>query len=105
MYLRRRFLLQNSEEGDKGIIFDSKVNDAAAPVNVINGGQDVACNNEKEITLRHVYKQLPEKITSSMKENLSGPLAFLALLHVATEENLMLVSSDDLGDITIKSED
>jgi len=50
-----------------------------------------------------LYKTLkhPSKIGRTMSENLSVPLAFIALLHLCNEQNLALTPSDDMEDFTI----
>merc|ERR1711972_87269 len=48
----------------------------------------------------HLYKTLkhPSKIGKTMSENLSVPLAFIALLHLCNEQNLSLTPSVDMED-------
>ncbi|KPP63138.1 condensin complex subunit 2-like [Scleropages formosus] len=47
-------------------------------------------------------KTLFQRLPSSMAQNLSIPLAFVALLHLANEKNLELLKVDDMSDIIIK---
>ncbi|XP_014822661.1 PREDICTED: condensin complex subunit 2-like isoform X2 [Poecilia mexicana] len=47
-------------------------------------------------------KTLLQRLPSSMAQNLSVPLAFVALLHLANEKNLELVKVDDMSDIIIR---
>ncbi|XP_071371999.1 condensin complex subunit 2 [Centroberyx affinis] len=47
-------------------------------------------------------KTLLQRLPSTMAQNLSVPLAFVALLHLANEKNLELVKVDDMSDIIIK---
>ncbi|XP_071774757.1 condensin complex subunit 2 [Centroberyx gerrardi] len=47
-------------------------------------------------------KTLLQRLPSAMAQNLSVPLAFVALLHLANEKNLELVKVDDMSDIIIK---
>ncbi|XP_056457719.1 condensin complex subunit 2 isoform X1 [Gadus chalcogrammus] len=47
-------------------------------------------------------KSLLESLPNAMAQNLSVPLAFVALLHLANEKNLELVKVDDMSDIIIK---
>merc|ERR1712066_596340 len=51
-----------------------------------------------------LYKTLkhPSKIGRTMSENLSVPLAFIALLHLCNEENLSLTSKDEMDDFSIQ---
>ncbi|MCI4392432.1 hypothetical protein PGIGA_G00145770 [Pangasianodon gigas] len=47
-------------------------------------------------------RTLLQKLPSTMASNLSVPLAFVALLHLANEKNLELHKVDDMSDIIIK---
>ncbi|CAN9512866.1 unnamed protein product [Ophioblennius macclurei] len=47
-------------------------------------------------------KTLLQRLPGSMSQNLSVPLAFVALLHLANEKNLELVKVDDMSDIIIR---
>ncbi|KAM6930765.1 condensin complex subunit 2 isoform 2-T2 [Xenentodon cancila] len=47
-------------------------------------------------------KALLQRLPNTMAQNLSVPLAFVALLHLANEKNLELVKVDDMSDIIIK---
>uniref|UniRef100_A0A8C5HXL6 Condensin complex subunit 2 n=1 Tax=Gouania willdenowi TaxID=441366 RepID=A0A8C5HXL6_GOUWI len=47
-------------------------------------------------------KTLLNRLPSTMAQNLSVPLAFVALLHLANEKNLELVKVDDMSDIIIR---
>ncbi|XP_015232981.1 PREDICTED: condensin complex subunit 2 isoform X1 [Cyprinodon variegatus] len=47
-------------------------------------------------------KTLLQRLPSTMAQNLSVPLAFVALLHLANEKNLELVKVDDMSDIIIR---
>ncbi|XP_062273788.1 condensin complex subunit 2 [Scomber scombrus] len=47
-------------------------------------------------------KTLLQRLPNTMAQNLSVPLAFVALLHLANEKNLELVNVDDMSDIIIK---
>ncbi|XP_064792471.1 condensin complex subunit 2-like [Oncorhynchus masou masou] len=47
-------------------------------------------------------KTLLQSLPPTMAQNLSVPLAFVALLHLANEKNLELVKVDDMSDILIK---
>jgi len=50
-----------------------------------------------------LYKTIkhPSKIGKTMSENLSVPLAFIALLHLCNEQNLSLTPSEEMEDFTI----
>ncbi|XP_061762968.1 condensin complex subunit 2 isoform X1 [Nerophis ophidion] len=47
-------------------------------------------------------KTLLQRLPNTMAQNLSIPLAFVALLHLANEKNLELVEVDDMSDIIIR---
>ncbi|KAM6944201.1 condensin complex subunit 2 isoform 1-T1 [Lycodopsis pacificus] len=47
-------------------------------------------------------KTLLQRLPNMMAQNLSVPLAFVALLHLANEKNLELVKVDDMSDIIIR---
>ncbi|XP_072289771.1 condensin complex subunit 2 isoform X2 [Eucyclogobius newberryi] len=47
-------------------------------------------------------KSLLQRLPNTMAQNLSVPLAFVALLHLANEKNLELVNVDDMSDIIIR---
>ncbi|XP_030764520.1 condensin complex subunit 2 [Sitophilus oryzae] len=49
----------------------------------------------------NMYKVLPQKVTESMRRELSCPLAFVALLHLCNEQNLFLRKGDDISDFFI----
>ncbi|KAM9393042.1 condensin complex subunit 2 [Pholidichthys leucotaenia] len=47
-------------------------------------------------------KSLLQRLPNTMAQNLSVPLAFVALLHLANEKNLELVKVNDMSDIIIR---
>ncbi|KAG7172780.1 Condensin complex subunit 2-like [Homarus americanus] len=49
-----------------------------------------------------LYKKLTPRLSSKMQENISIPLAFSALLHLANEHNLELYGSGSLEDFSVK---
>nr|XP_027217648.1 condensin complex subunit 2-like [Penaeus vannamei] len=65
-----------------------------------NVQQDKMDPNYK-IDFTSLYKDLPSKLSSKMTENLSVPLAFIALLHLANEHSLKLDSDGSMRDFTI----
>ncbi|KOB70516.1 Barren-like protein [Operophtera brumata] len=54
-----------------------------------------------ETSFQTVYSQLPSKLSSSMRESLSVPLALLSILHLANEKGLILENHEDLKDFGI----
>uniref|UniRef100_A0A3Q3N346 Condensin complex subunit 2 n=1 Tax=Mastacembelus armatus TaxID=205130 RepID=A0A3Q3N346_9TELE len=72
---------------------------------------EVNCTRRQEIETVEVCgekvfsdttKILLQRLPSTMAQNLSVPLAFVALLHLANEKNLELVKVDDMSDIIIR---
>ncbi|XP_023323672.1 condensin complex subunit 2 isoform X2 [Eurytemora carolleeae] len=56
-----------------------------------------------ETSFSHIYRLLkqPRRLPPKMTENLSVPLAFLALLHLCNEQNLEIDQNPNLKDFTI----
>lgn len=52
-------------------------------------------------TFLSVYSRLPNKLSSSMRDSLSVPLALLSVLHLANEKGLILEKREDLKDFDI----
>ncbi|KAM6106764.1 LOW QUALITY PROTEIN: condensin complex subunit 2-like [Pterocles gutturalis] len=55
-----------------------------------------------EKVLSSITKELLHRLPSTMANNLSVPLAFACLLHLANEKNLKLEGTEDLSDILVK---
>jgi len=53
----------------------------------------------------NIYRHLPDGISKSMSENLSIPLAFTCLLHLANEKQLKITGVNDLSDLNIQLKD
>ncbi|NXU26451.1 CND2 protein, partial [Thalassarche chlororhynchos] len=49
-----------------------------------------------------ITKELLRRLPSAMANNLSVPLAFACLLHLANEKNLKLEGTEDLSDVLVK---
>ncbi|XP_068891515.1 condensin complex subunit 2 isoform X1 [Aphelocoma coerulescens] len=58
-----------------------------------------------EKVLSDITKELLHRLPPAMATNLSVPLAFVCLLHLANEKNLKLQSMEDLSDILVKQGD
>ncbi|NXO76448.1 CND2 protein, partial [Sitta europaea] len=58
-----------------------------------------------EKMLSDLTKDLQRRLPPAMATNLSVPLAFISLLHLASEKNLQLESTEDLSDVVIKPGD
>ncbi|XP_068277721.1 condensin complex subunit 2 [Nyctibius grandis] len=52
-----------------------------------------------------ITKELLHRLPSAMANNLSVPLAFACLLHLANEKNLKLEGTEDLSDVLVKQGD
>jgi condensin complex subunit 2 len=48
-----------------------------------------------------MYAALPSRLPSKLAENLSVPLAIVALLHLANEKTLDIVGNENLSDLII----
>ncbi|XP_010002221.1 PREDICTED: condensin complex subunit 2 [Chaetura pelagica] len=55
-----------------------------------------------EVVFSNITNQLLHRLPSVMATNLSVPLAFACLLHLANEKNLKLESTEDLSDVLVK---
>ncbi|NXI47686.1 CND2 protein, partial [Galbula dea] len=58
-----------------------------------------------EKLLSGITRQLRDRLPSAMARDLSVPLAFACLLHLATEKNLSLEAMEDLSDVIVKQGD
>merc|ERR1719370_2212828 len=79
---------------------EDKENQEDAPENQ----EDADSNELPETSFQALYKTLkmPGKLPKNQSENLSVPLAFIALLHLCNEQNLALESTgDEFKDFTI----
>ncbi|RLV63442.1 hypothetical protein DV515_00018267, partial [Chloebia gouldiae] len=66
-------------------------------------GTDKEMAGEK--TLSDLTKDLLHRLPPTMATDLSVPLAFVCLLHLANEKNLRLESTEDLSDILVRAGD
>lgn len=62
-------------------------------------------NVAKKHTFSEVMQQLPFHLNESMRQELSTPLAFVALLHLANEHNLKLTQVSDLQNFILEQEE
>ncbi|XP_076624663.1 condensin complex subunit 2 [Colletes latitarsis] len=51
-----------------------------------------------------IYKELPNILTKDNSKELSYPIAFVSLLHLANEKSLKIISTPDLSDLTIEQD-
>jgi len=56
---------------------------------------------ERPLTFSHMYTVLPSRLPSKLAENLSAPLAIVALLHLANEKTLNIAGNGNLSDLII----
>ncbi|KAJ8947872.1 hypothetical protein NQ318_010018 [Aromia moschata] len=67
---------------------------------VIN--DDQARAKVKPMNFSNMYEHLPDRLTGNTREELSCPLAFVALLHLANEQNLQLKQLPGYKDFHIR---
>lgn len=53
----------------------------------------------------NLYGELPVRVSSKMANDLSQPIAFVTLLHLANEKNLKLIPKQDLKDFLIEQDE
>lgn len=64
-----------------------------------------ACENSIESPLfSNIYGEVPAKVSTKMANDLSKPIAFVTLLHLANEKNLKLLPQSDLKDFNIEQD-
>ncbi|KAK3921352.1 Condensin complex subunit 2, partial [Frankliniella fusca] len=56
---------------------------------------------EGSLNFSTLYESLPQRLPSEMAKNLSCPLAFVGLLHLANEQSLDIKGMPDMSDLTI----
>merc|ERR1719384_440884 len=92
--------MKRIKEASWRILTQDKENQEGAPENQ----EDADSNELPETSFQALYKTLkmPGKLPKNQSENLSVPLAFIALLHLCNEQNLALESTgDEFKDFTI----
>ena len=57
------------------------------------------------LAFSNLYGELPVRVSHRMANDLSQPIAFVTLLHLANEKNLKLISKQDLKDFIIEQDD
>merc|ERR1719187_508313 len=83
---------------------EEKENQSGSPEKQLDKeGADHAQKEVEETQFTTLYKTLkqPTKLPKTMSENLSVPLAFIALLHLCNEESLHLIPSQQMEDFKI----
>jgi condensin complex subunit 2 len=56
---------------------------------------------ERPVNFSDMYAALPSRLPSKLAENLSAPLAIVALMHLANEKTLDIVGTENLSDLII----
>jgi len=84
---------------------ESKENQVGSPEKQVDkeNAPDIRDNEVEETQFSDLYRKLkqPTRLPKTMSENLSVPLAFIALLHLCNEENLHLIPSEQMEDFKI----
>jgi condensin complex subunit 2 len=78
----------NQPKSDSNFLFQDKENNENLRV-------------ERPVTFSDMYATLPSRLPSKLAENLSAPLAIVALLHLANEKTLDIEGNEDLSDLII----
>lgn len=58
-----------------------------------------------QLEFSNLYGSLPERVSPKMSHDLSQPIAFVTLLHLANEKNLKLIPRENLRDFVIQQEE
>jgi len=88
------------------ILTQDKENEAASPEKQIEKESSDSNSRDKEIKdtqFSTLYKSLkqPSRLPKTMSDNLSVPLAFIALLHLCNEQSLNIIPSENMDDFQI----
>ncbi|OWK10813.1 NCAPH [Cervus elaphus hippelaphus] len=78
---------------------------ADAEVNHSENGEAGPFEEGADKKLSSLTKDLQKSLPPLMAQNLSIPLAFACLLHLANEKNLKLEGTKDLSDVLVRQED
>lgn len=71
-----------------------------------NDDNDTADSTVRDIKLfSNVFEKLPSQLNKNDASELTCPLAFVSLLHLANEKNLRIISNDDYSDLSIFQDD
>lgn len=86
---------QNNESGDQATVIQaSKDSPSPSP-----------SESAVHLAFSNLYGELPVRVSSKMANDLSQPIAFVTLLHLANEKNLKLIPKDDLKDFIIEQDE
>ncbi|NXG78192.1 CND2 protein, partial [Baryphthengus martii] len=84
------------------LLTDGEQKEIAAEVNAKEEKDTPAVVGEKIFS--DITKELFHRLPSAMAHDLSVPLAFACLLHLANEKNLKLEGTEDLSDVLVKQD-
>lgn len=87
----------------KTVLWKSIITSEALPFENIQE-DDMKKASAQTCNFSEILKVIPDRINEKMREELSCPLAFFAVLHLANEHNLRLTSSSDLKDFRIEQD-
>lgn len=62
------------------------------------------CETPVHLEFSNLYGELPVRVNTKMASDLSQPIAFVTLLHLANEKNLKLIPKEDLKDFVIEQD-
>ncbi|XP_005400717.1 PREDICTED: condensin complex subunit 2 isoform X1 [Chinchilla lanigera] len=79
--------------------------EASAEVNLSETGAGASVGVAKDKMLSRLTNDLQKSLPPTMAQNLSIPLAFACLLHLANEKNLKLEGTQDLSDVFVRQSD
>ncbi|NXX53872.1 CND2 protein, partial [Scopus umbretta] len=82
------------------LLTDEQKKETVAEVNAEKEKDTSVVAGEKVFS--SITKELLHRLPSAMANNLSVPLAFACLLHLANEKNLKLEGTEDLSDVLVK---
>lgn len=102
---------EEANDLDETVFMDTEVNDH-------NQGAEMTGTNQNKKTpsptpsesavhleFSNLYGELPIRVSSKMANDLSQPIAFVTLLHLANEKNLKLIPKQDLKDFLIEQDE
>lgn len=87
----------------KRVIWRSVLSDETHPYETI-GEEEMQTGIAKLHAFQGIMQQLPGRLNENMREELSVPLAFMAVLHLANEHELKLTPSGDLKNFMIEQD-
>lgn len=86
----------NNVSGDQATIVDATKKKTPSPT---------PSESAVHLAFSNLYGELPVRVSSKMANDLSQPIAFVTLLHLANEKNLKLIPEQDLRDFMIEQDE